>query len=145
MALLENHLEQISLSAAAIAELPFPPPKKFTNALLRSQDITALIRDTEAHERALFKFAPSDSASIPNHPSVPRRTIAYGPGSGSGSEQVSNGVRVTGAFRQNSAVSTLLGNQLEEQLKNDGGQAGKERGEVDVNLLLEGAERLGAI
>ncbi|KAI4208718.1 MAG: hypothetical protein LQ348_000039 [Seirophora lacunosa] len=65
MALLENHLEQISLSAAAIAELPFPPPKRFANALLRFHDITALIRDTEVHERALFRFAPPDPSSLP--------------------------------------------------------------------------------
>ncbi|KAL9586098.1 MAG: hypothetical protein Q9212_001136 [Teloschistes hypoglaucus] len=145
MALLDNHLEQISLSAAAIAELPFPPPKKFTNALLRSKDITALIRDTEAHERALFKFAPSDSALPPNHPSAPRRPTVYEPGSGSGGEHFLNGVRITGAFRQKSAVSTLLGSELGEQLRTDRGQAGKERGEVDVDLLLQGAERLCAI
>ncbi|KAL8703880.1 MAG: hypothetical protein Q9201_002931 [Fulgogasparrea decipioides] len=78
MALLENHLEQISLSAAAIAELPFPPPKKFTNALLRSQDITALIRDTEAHERALFKFAPLDPTSAPAFSSIPQRSTIFG-------------------------------------------------------------------
>ncbi|KAL8687261.1 MAG: hypothetical protein Q9218_006516 [Villophora microphyllina] len=114
MALLENHLEQISLSAAAIAELPFPPPKKFTNALLRSQDITALIRDTEAHERALFKFAPPDPASVPNQPSLPRRNTVYG--SRNGSEQLPNGLRLTGASRQQSVVSTLLGTGAKDRI-----------------------------
>lgn len=52
---------------------------------------------------------------------------------------------MSGAFRQKSAVSTLLGSELGEQLRNDRGQAGKERWEVDVNLLLQGAERLCAI
>ncbi|KAL8862540.1 MAG: hypothetical protein Q9178_001038 [Gyalolechia marmorata] len=78
MALLENHLEQISLSAAAIAELPFPPPKKYTNALLRPHDITALIRDTEEHERVLFRSAPTGRASSQGHDSGPRRNTAYG-------------------------------------------------------------------
>ncbi|KFY34136.1 hypothetical protein V495_08206, partial [Pseudogymnoascus sp. VKM F-4514 (FW-929)] len=58
MSFLSNHLEQISLSAQSIASLPFPPPKIFTNALLASHDITALIRDTEPHERALFSVPP---------------------------------------------------------------------------------------
>ncbi|KAI4124655.1 MAG: hypothetical protein LQ338_004694 [Usnochroma carphineum] len=140
MALLESHLEQISLSAAAIAELPFPPPKKFTNALLRSHDITALIRDTETHERALYKFAPPEPTFPAPHQ---RRSTAYG--SKIDRRNWSNGAGSSRPGRQHSAVATILGGELGEQLRNEGAQSGKERGEVDVNLLLKGAEKLSAI
>ena len=79
MALLDAHLEQISLCATSIAELPyvhcnllypsrligtsFAPPKIFTNALLQNHDITSLIRDTELHERALFLGSSTTSTS----------------------------------------------------------------------------------
>ena len=59
MTLLDAHLDQISLCSKSISELSFPGPKIFTNALLAgNHDITALIRDTEQHERALFSLAP---------------------------------------------------------------------------------------
>ncbi|KAL8700062.1 MAG: hypothetical protein Q9224_001137 [Gallowayella concinna] len=143
MALLDNHLEQISLSAAAIAELPFPPPKKFTNALLRPHDITALIRDTEAHERVLFKFAPAESASSQPYETGPRRATVFG--TKGKNELFVNGVDFPRPPRQRSVVTTLLGTEYGEQLRNGGAQAGRERGEVDVNLLLKGAERLCSI
>ncbi|KAL8679773.1 MAG: hypothetical protein Q9186_003989 [Xanthomendoza sp. 1 TL-2023] len=133
MALLDNHLEQISLSAAAIAELPFPPPKKFTNALLRPHDITALIRDTEAHERVLFKFAPAESASSQPYETGPRRATVFG--TKGKNELFVNGVDFPRPPRQRSVVTTLLGTEYGEQLRNGGAQAGRERGEVDVNLL----------
>ncbi|RMZ85364.1 hypothetical protein DV737_g803, partial [Chaetothyriales sp. CBS 132003] len=59
MALLDSHLEQMAASATAIGELEFTPPKIFTNALLGAHEITALIRDTEPHERSLFSLDPS--------------------------------------------------------------------------------------
>lgn len=82
MSAFDRHLEQISLSATAIAELPyvslgwpcrlthlltyfpnsFQRPKAFTNALLQPHDITSLIRDTESHERALFSVKPAGSS-----------------------------------------------------------------------------------
>ncbi|KAL8724754.1 MAG: hypothetical protein Q9166_007768 [cf. Caloplaca sp. 2 TL-2023] len=133
MALLETHLEQISLSAAAIAELPFPPPKKFTNVLLRPHDITALIRDTEAHERVLFKPATPESASSQVYESVPRRGTVYG--LKGGSENPSNGLDFSRPPRQRSAITTLLGTDFEDQLRNGGAQAGKERAEVDDSAL----------
>ena len=76
MSLLSAHFEQIAISCQGIDSLPyvkdrpafkpptddqtcsFPPPKIFTNALLANHDITSLIRDTEAHERALFSVPP---------------------------------------------------------------------------------------
>lgn len=58
---------------------------------------------------------------------------------------MSNGVKFPRPSRQPSVAATLLGSELGEQLRHDGGQTGKERGEVDVNLLLKGAERLCGI
>ncbi|KAL8930380.1 MAG: hypothetical protein Q9172_000089 [Xanthocarpia lactea] len=133
MALLENHLEQISLSAAAIAELPFPPPKKYTNALLRPHDITALIRDTEAHERVLFRSAPTGRASSQGHDSGPRRNTAYG--SKRESEYLSNSINMPRPPRLRSAVTTLLGTEFGEQLRSEGVQSGKERGEWNGHQL----------
>ncbi|KAL9127976.1 MAG: hypothetical protein Q9217_003237 [Psora testacea] len=131
MTLLDNHLQQISLSSAAIAELPFPPPKIFTNALLRSHDITALIRDTEAHERALFTLAPPDQHPGVPEANFPRRSTAHN----------INGTGLGKSHRQGSAVATLLGGELGEHLRKEG----QERGEVDVNLLLKGAEKLCSV
>ena len=44
--------------------------------------------------------------------------------------------------RHVSAVATLLGGELGEQIRKEGAKEGKERGEVDVDLLLKGAEKL---
>ncbi|KAL9071834.1 MAG: hypothetical protein Q9161_003934 [Pseudevernia consocians] len=143
MTLLDNHLEQISLSSAAIAELPFPPAKIFTNALLHSYDITALIRDTEAHERALFTLAEPDRGSRPSAASVARRSTVHGL-NGTG-EPYGNGNRLMRSQRPRSAIATLLGGELGEQIRNEGAKDGKEKGEVDVNLLLKGAEKLCSV
>ncbi|KAG8529368.1 uncharacterized protein KY384_006004 [Bacidia gigantensis] len=132
MPLLDTHLEQISLSSAAISELPFPQPKNFTNALVQHHDITALIRDTEAHERALFTLAPPDQ--LPGVPDayLPRRNT------------ISNvkGAKLARGQRQEPAVAVLLGGELGDQIRKENSKEGKEMGEVDVNLLLKGAEKL---
>ncbi|KAL8840222.1 MAG: hypothetical protein Q9170_001429 [Blastenia crenularia] len=143
MALLDNHLEQISLSAAAIAELPFPPPKRFTNALLRSHDITALIRDTEAHERALFRFAPPEPSNLPVRRGILRKSVPYG--FQENSEQSSSGSQLSRSTSRYPAVRPLPGTEVGDQLRHDSAQAGKERVEVDVNLLLKSAESLSGI
>jgi len=44
--------------------------------------------------------------------------------------------------KQGSAVATLLGGELGEQIRKEGARESKERGEVDVHLLLSGAEKL---
>ena len=44
-----------------------------------------------------------------------------------------------------SAVATLLGGELGEQIRKEGAKEAKERGEVDVNLLLKGAEKLCSV
>ena len=111
----------------------FPPAKIFTNALLHSHDITALIRDTEAHERALFTPGPPDDAS------TSRRSTVHGLKSNGAS---ANGSVLFRVPRHGSAVAALLGGELGEQIQKGGTNEGKEKGEVDVDILLKGAERL---
>ncbi|KAK7712919.1 hypothetical protein SLS57_007663 [Botryosphaeria dothidea] len=140
MTLLDAHLEQISLCSASIAELPFPRPKIFTNALLHQHDITTLIRDTESHERALFSVPPPPKNPVPQEPSP----------------FVSSNRRATvfNAPRRNTAVAAILGSELVDRIREGGGGGagsglgyrsyggGRDRGEVDVETLLEGAEKL---
>ncbi|KAF7190704.1 hypothetical protein HII31_07863 [Pseudocercospora fuligena] len=142
--LLQSHLEQISLCATSISELPFPGPKIFTNALLSQHDITSLIRDTEAHERALFHLAPpplpgnpgaTDFASGPTHDAIAastktpakRRATVYG------SRQP-----------KSKAVAAVLGGDLFNRTRQESTNA-RIKGEMDVEVLLEGAERLLAV
>ncbi|KAI9685348.1 MAG: hypothetical protein M1820_010809 [Bogoriella megaspora] len=142
MSLLDAHLEQISLCAASIAELPFPQPKIFTNALLHPHDITQLIRDTEIHERALFTIPPPPAPPKAQDPSG-RRQTAFG-------SQTPGAAR---APRRNTAVAAVLGGDMVERIRRGGGGGvgtglgprpadARNKGEVDVELLLEGAEKL---
>ncbi|KAF2834794.1 DASH complex, subunit Spc34 [Patellaria atrata CBS 101060] len=157
--LLDAHLEQISLCAASIAELPFPPPKIFTNALLRPHDITTLIRDTEAHERALFSVPPPPAVSKASdhniNTSSNRRNTTFNPPGGS-STLSGGGPNAVRAPRRNTAVAAVLGTELVERIRQGGGGGagtgvgyggyvgggGREKGEVDVEVLLEGAKKL---
>ncbi|KAG9190218.1 DASH complex, subunit Spc34 [Alternaria panax] len=155
MALLDAHLEQISLCAASIAELPFAPPKIFTNALLQNHDITSLIRDTEIHERALFSVPPPPAA--PKHaepaPSTNRRNTIFNPNGGGGTSTSGGGANAVRAPRRNTAVAAVLGNELVERIRRGGGGGagsglgyrmynGSNKNEIDVESLLEGAEKL---
>lgn len=139
--LFNSHLEQISLCATSIAELPFPGPKIFANALLSQHDITALIRDTEAHERALFHLAP---------PPLPSRSAAQdfasGPTSGPAAAPATNRRATVYGSRQpkSKAVAAVLGGELYQQTRKEG-LAARQKGEVDVSVLLEGAEKLLAV
>lgn len=155
MTLLDAHLEQISLCAASIAELPFAPPKIFTNALLQNHDITSLIRDTEVHERALFSVPPPPAAPKHADPSVStnRRNTIFNPNGGGGSNISGGGANAVRAPRRNTAVAAVLGNELVEKIRRGGGGGagsglgyrtydGNNRNEVDVESLLEGAEKL---
>ncbi len=130
----------ITILGSLTVPYSFPPPKRFANALLRSHDITALIRDTEAHERALFRVAPPDSTSFPSHP---RRSVIHG--SKLNHDKLASGTAFLQSRRQYSSVATILGVELGEQLRNEAIHPGKERGEIDVELLLQGAERLSGI
>ena len=151
--LLTAHLEQISLCSTSIAELSFPGPKIFTTALLSNptgNDITSLIRDTEAHERALFHLAPPSTQPIDLAASLPaggagRRGTVYG---GAGAPPASRGSQP----KRSRAVAAVLGGDLyrrtrrAEELSGGNGPArSRQKGEVDVEILLEGAEKLGAV
>jgi len=193
MALLSAHLEQISLCAASIADLPyvnpykitapllytydlhtiltappsFPSPKIFTNALLHPHDITTLIRDTESHERALFSVPPPAPPPRAQDPSSStfgainnRRTTTFN-ASGRSSVidgSVGGGANAVRAPRRNTAVAAVLGGDLVDRIRRGGGGGvgsglgyrhfegrERERGEVDVEVLLEGAEKLCSV
>ncbi|OGE54403.1 hypothetical protein PENARI_c006G06419 [Penicillium arizonense] len=139
MTLLSSHLEQITLSSNAIADLPFPPPRIFTSALLGSHDITALIRDTEAHERALFQVDPSSKAH--GHKRAARRGTMFP----AEPENESMASRIYSARnnRNQSAVAKVLGHDMMEEIKRSAGTSTRgPRGEVNIEVLLRGAEIL---
>ena len=117
----------------------FPPPKMFTNALLHPHDITTLIRDTEVHERALFSVAPYELGSIEASTSTVRSSTVF--------ELNRNGSKSAYKSRNPmTAVGRILGGDLMDQIQK-GGVAGngRDRMEVDVNILLKGAEKLCAV
>ncbi|KAH8703927.1 DASH complex subunit Spc34 [Talaromyces proteolyticus] len=138
MSLLENHLEQISLSAHAISELSFPPPKRFTNALLNTPDITTLIRDTEVHERALFTL---DQSSKPSQRRATRRGTSF-PIEPQG-ETMASRIYAARNNRHQSAVARVLGNDMMDEIKRSTGSSTRAaRGEINIDVLLKGAEIL---
>lgn len=138
--LLSSHLEQISLCSNSIAELPFQGPKIFTNALLSSHDITALIRDTEAHERALFHLAPPPLPSKPSNPDFASTAAASTTAAPSHRRAT-----VYGGPRQpkNKAVAAVLGGDLYARTRAP--ESTRQKGEIDVEALLHGAEKLAAV
>lgn len=160
MSLITAHLDQIALCASSIAELTFPSPKIFTNALLLPHDITTLIRDTETHERALFSVPPPEPPKA--HEPSNRRTTTFQRDAGGMGGSAMGGATVGGsgnavrAPRRNTAVAAVLGGDLVERIRRGGGGGagsglgyqsyergtGREKGEVDVDVLLEGAEKL---
>ncbi|KAK3348259.1 DASH complex subunit Spc34 [Neurospora tetraspora] len=155
MSLLLAHLEQISTSCESIDSLPFPPPKIFTNALLSNHDITSLIRDTEAHERALFSVPPpppkaTTQAPDPPKPTNRRQTIFNVAGGEVTTGPPANSTRSSGPTRRNTAVAAVLGGDLHAQItrRNPGGSGGggggggQGGGELDIQVLLRGAEKL---
>ncbi|KAF5521592.1 hypothetical protein CGCA056_v006591 [Colletotrichum aenigma] len=146
MSMLSIHLEQIALSCEGIDSLPFPPPKIFTNAMLYNSDITSLIRDTEAHERALFSVPPPPAPATSQNPDPKpnnRRQTVFNVASG----EVTTGPPATrggggGGPRRHTAVSAVLGGDLHDQLRRGERQAASKGGDVDVEVLLEGATKL---
>ena len=119
-------------------ESRFPAPKRFTNALLRSHDITTLIRDTESHERALFDLAPLISDGT-----APRRSTIHP--SGGPSERFFNGIDQHRHPKYGSAAATLLAGEFGDEIRKEGEKGARERAEVDIEVLLKGAEKLCAI
>lgn len=132
--LLSSHLDQIALCASSISDLPFSRPKQFTNALLTHHDITALIRDTEQHERALFSIAPPP---VPSKSQIQQISSTFTT-SASRSIVAPNTQRPP---RRHTAVAAVLGGDLYRKTRS--GHSGKQaKGEIDVELLLRGAEKL---
>ncbi|KAK5738576.1 hypothetical protein LTR17_005912 [Elasticomyces elasticus] len=127
--LLSTHLTQIASCSSSIASLSFPQPKIFTNALLHTSDITALIRDTEAHERALFHLAPpplpskatdfTGSITTAAAPTA-RRATGYG-----------GGVRQP----KSKAVAAVLGGDLYKKTRRAEDAGGNRQGGIDVEVL----------
>ncbi|KAF2213661.1 hypothetical protein CERZMDRAFT_38863 [Cercospora zeae-maydis SCOH1-5] len=141
-ALLNSHLEQIALCANSIAELPFPGPKMFTNALLSQHDITSLIRDTEQHERALFHLAPPPLPGVSGNNDT---TNASNPPPASTAKTPKRRASVYGQRQPKSrAVAAVLGGDLYNRTRQESAAA-RIKGEMDVEVLLEGAERLLAV
>ncbi|GJN71188.1 hypothetical protein PLICBS_005250 [Purpureocillium lilacinum] len=148
MSLLAAHLDQISYSCQGIDALPFPPPKIFANALLSNHDITSLIRDTEPHERALFSVPPppppaTSSRSVEQpapdaRSATARRQTVFNVASG----EVTTGPPTRGSThpRRHTAVAAVLGGEMHDQLRR--GAAAAAGGDVDVEVLLRGAEKL---
>ncbi|THY61846.1 hypothetical protein D6C98_01793 [Aureobasidium pullulans] len=132
--LLSSHLDQIALCASSISDLPFSRPKQFTNALLTHHDITALIRDTEQHERALFSIAPPP---VPSKSQIQQISSTFTT-SASRSIVAPNTQRPP---RRHTAVAAVLGGDLYRKTRS--GHSGKQaKGDIDVELLLRGAEKL---
>ncbi|KAG6056135.1 hypothetical protein E4U32_005868 [Claviceps aff. humidiphila group G2b] len=145
MSILSGHLEQIASSCQGIDALPFPPPKIFTNALLSNHDITTLIRDAEPHEQALFSVPPppppvtqsSRNIEPASSKSSNRRQTVFNVASG----EVTTGPATRGVTnpRRHTAVAAVLGGEMHSQLRK--GETDR-KGDVDVEILLRGAEKL---
>lgn len=131
----------------------FPPPKIFTNALLSNHDITSLIRDTEAHERALFSVPPPPPPpSTTQQPQPPPPSSAPEPSSKSSRRQTVFNVaggevttgpptsRAAGGPKRNTAVAALLGGEMHATITRRAHNTSS--GDVDIEVLLRGAEKL---
>ncbi|ORY58710.1 DASH complex subunit Spc34 [Pseudomassariella vexata] len=144
MSLLSAHFEQIAISCQGIDSLPFPPPKIFTNALLSNHDITSLIRDTEAHERALFSVPPPEPPATSQNSDPPkqssRRQTVFNVASGEVMPSGGATGRSSGAPRRHTAVSAVLGGDLHDQIRRS--ERGRNKDDMDVEILLKGAEKL---
>lgn len=104
---------------------------------MHSHDITALIRDPEAHERALFTFASPDPASL----KAKSRKSVFPP---NGEVQIQCNVSYLG-LKPTTAVGRILGDNLLEQIRKKDKDDDTGKAEVDVGILLKGAEKLCAV
>lgn len=116
----------------------------FTNAMLRTRDITTLIRDIEPHERALFSVDPKSTESRTSRRAT-RRATAF-PGEFSSTSMAQKIYAATDS-RKISAVARVLGGdtikEIEKARSRNTRQHPVHRGsDVDVEILLKGAERL---
>lgn len=118
----------------------FPRPRIFTNALLGSHDITALIRDTEVHERALFQINPA-AKSHGSQWRATRRGTTFS--AESENESMANRIYSARNGRNQSAVARVLGPDMMEEIKRSAGTSTRgPRGEVNTEVLLHGADIL---
>lgn len=115
----------------------FPPPKLFANALLLPHEITTLIRDTEAHERALFSVDPSKRRQ------TMRRDTMYA-GEAEKKESMASRIYAAKNNRNQSAVAQVLGGDMMQQIQRStmATTSRSSRGDIDVEVLLKGAEML---
>jgi hypothetical protein len=104
-----------------------------------------LIRDTEAHERALFSVPPPPppvASQKPDPKPSSRRQTVFNVASG----EVTTGPPTTRAGpRRNTAVAAVLGGDLHDQLRRGETSASGSKGDVDVEVLLRGAEKLCSV
>lgn len=135
-ATLTSSLEQIGACTQSISELPFQGRGRFTNAILASRDITALLRDTQAHERALFRLAPQ---SLGLNVSASASTAGNLVASGRDRRSTFYDARLP----KGKAVAAVLGGDLYEKIQQQ--PDARSKGEVDVELLLQGAEKLANV
>ena len=132
----------------------FPSPKIFTNALLHSHDITALIRDTEDHERALFQIAPPVAPNTIEREkdANPSRRSTIFPVNNDGEAMVNRG-QSSKTPRKQSAVAKVLGREMMKEIEKSSGATGnvqydgngRGKGEVNMEVLLRGAEKLCSV
>lgn len=101
--------------------------------MLHSHDITALIRDTESHERALFSVVRPEAGLSET---TTRHGTTY---NGNGENQKPS---VNNGFKSNTAVGRILGGDVMKEIRRANRGDGQNRSEVDVNALLDGAEKL---
>ncbi|KAI5806376.1 DASH complex subunit Spc34-domain-containing protein [Geopyxis carbonaria] len=129
--ILGSHLQQISETSVALSALPFVSPNIFANAILKSADIVSLIRDTDSQERALFTV-PSQKSTQDNCQAGKPNGFVVGP-------------------KRNTAVHSVLGANMIDQLRGGGagglggGVGGFVTADVNVGLLLRGAEKLTTV
>jgi len=116
--------------------------------MLNSHDITALIRDTEAHERALFTLTPAEDFFTPRatHENARQRNTTFD--FGRDMPHLTTAIR---GPRRNTAVAAFLGGDWAAKLQRERTKAAqtprgtaRQTEELNVDLLLKGAERLCA-
>ncbi|KAF3912930.1 hypothetical protein AA313_de0209564 [Arthrobotrys entomopaga] len=113
----ERHLEQIEAAAKDISSMRFSKPGTFTNSQVHKPPITSLIRDTSPYERVLFSPSSNESSFSQKSPML-------------------------------STKSTLLGSLLDGNVMHQMRSAVNTshlKGDIDVELLLQGAKNLARI
>ena len=103
-----------------------------------------MIRDVEAHERALLAVPPPPPPQIvtkkekePPKPSKRRQTV-FSVAEG----EITTGPPSTRRPRQHTAVAAVLGGDLHSQIVRRGKAEDGAKGDVDIEVLLQGAEKL---